>query len=1426
MSAMAIVLATCNVLTPVCYAAEADEAPIEIIEIESEEQVNPVQEEIVEDTIDIPAENEETEEQIELTEDIVVDEDVFKEEKPLEESEMIDEGPKEETLQEEESFEVTFIDSIDDSEIARYTVLKNESVEQIPEAPEHDGYEFIEYEGNYTNVVCDEVVTAIYESVETDNNLVYMELSKEVSGYAIYVKGEMPKDTELIASVISNEVAESKVETEINGTFKAQVTFDIKLMSEGKEYEPTDYGKEVSVYIQGVSTEKDLDVFRITDDGVVTDMNAVTTADAVDFETDHFTTYTIGTTEYTSTKETTWHGMKCEFYDTDGDGTDDLVVVSGDQAFPARVPIESQEERDALVAKYAKGDVYLTMEGRDEIEFGRVGEDSLSPWNIDGITKCHIKDASLLSASRLFSGADRLEEIVLDNVDTSQCTSMDLMFWGCQKLTTLKITKPLNTENVRSMEMMFAFCDVLKTLDGENNFNGSYGLFTDTSKVKSFEMMFWGSIELESIDLTSIDGSSAETMANMFDVARNGSYGHESKLKTIKLPENLKLATDVSNMFAYNVRLEGGFNSANWDTSKVTNMEKMFYLCMALKELDVSNWEMSNVTTIEYMFNRCENLEVLNVSNWDVSNVTKMKQALSFLLNVRILDVSKWDTSNCQDMEGLFWGCQKVTALDVSNWNVSKVKNMFVMFYDCLSLEYLDLSKWDVSSVENFENGMSTRMFELCDSLRVIDLFRTDVIKEGVDIPEVPTENVGYVSSLNPRFMHIDDNKDGKADSPFERYKQFKRDSVSHRYIFDDNLIYPENSLSYINNNYTIVHLYEPSDKEGAVGPHSHDKDYGTFTFQRYLVKDFAIVNEEVIDDSDPLNKSGRAYVYTVRLDGKEIKVLAGSFGSNPGADKEYGTEDDYTAWFFEETNYLLYQPEIPTLYRTTDETYELYKDFVIYSTGEKITLSKEEWDSNIANKTEIKFVAYDYRLASFKLTLKDEHGEVLYSDYVMYGESLSDILGTYGEKWLDAEGNEYVPGEMPLNSMTLTAVHVHTPSESKVENNVAATHTTAGHYDSVIYCSECNEELSRETISVPATDHVPGTPVEENKIEATCTEEGHYDSVIYCKEDGTEISRTTVTLEPTGHIAEVATKENVVESTTEADGTYEEVVYCKHCYAELSRETKVIPKKEKTRTDEPSGNQDPVIPEQPSTDDEKPKQEEPTPIPQEPSKPNPSSEDVTPVVEPEDKTEDILTEEEIEELEESEDGIITVSGNGSHSSSHSADEIAGYENVEIVAMSEESNAPESDKAFEVDVKSDDDNKPSSVEKIVKAVIFTLSTTGTAGGFFFVFFWWRRHKVKGKVLSKDGMNYSNCVVTLEGRDKLRTRTNRNGQFTFRNLKKDTYILNIFNENDELLFSSEIFVDGKGKENPNVLENNSIAYQYGYAGNSHIIDIFA
>ncbi|WP_411800639.1 BspA family leucine-rich repeat surface protein, partial [Lactococcus paracarnosus] len=60
------------------------------------------------------------------------------------------------------------------------------------------------------------------------------------------------------------------------------------------------------------------------------------------------------------------------------------------------------------------------------------------------------------------------------------------------------------------------------------------------------------------------------------------------------------------------------------DTSEVTNMDKMFYDCYDLKQLDLSNFNTSNVTSIVDMFFYCVSLKSLDLSKFDTKKMTDM----------------------------------------------------------------------------------------------------------------------------------------------------------------------------------------------------------------------------------------------------------------------------------------------------------------------------------------------------------------------------------------------------------------------------------------------------------------------------------------------------------------------------------------------------------------------------------------------------------------------------------------------------------------------------------------------------------------------------------------------------------------------------------------------------------------------------------
>ncbi len=121
-----------------------------------------------------------------------------------------------------------------------------------------------------------------------------------------------------------------------------------------------------------------------------------------------------------------------------------------------------------------------------------------------------------------------------------------------------------------------------------------------------------------------------------------------------------------------------------------------------------------------------------------------------------------------------------------------------------------------------------------------------------------------------------------------------------------------------------------------------------------------------------------------------------------------------------------------------------------------------------------------------------------------------------------------------------------HMPASAVEENRVEATCTKAGSYDSVVYCSVCGEELSRETVAIPAAGH---KEVEIPAVAATCTETG-LTAGVKCSVCG-EILMAQETVPALGHDFGAWTQTKAPTCTEKG----EEQRICSRCEAKETRE-------------------------------------------------------------------------------------------------------------------------------------------------------------------------------------------------------------------------------------------------------------------------------
>ena len=85
-----------------------------------------------------------------------------------------------------------------------------------------------------------------------------------------------------------------------------------------------------------------------------------------------------------------------------------------------------------------------------------------------------------------------------------------------------------------------------------------------------------------------------------------------------------------------------------------------------------------NMQNCSYMFYNCQNIISINITNFNTSNVTDMQKMFFNCSNLTTLsDISKWNTDNVNNMNWMFFNCSKLSDLpDISNWNTNNVNDM------------------------------------------------------------------------------------------------------------------------------------------------------------------------------------------------------------------------------------------------------------------------------------------------------------------------------------------------------------------------------------------------------------------------------------------------------------------------------------------------------------------------------------------------------------------------------------------------------------------------------------------------------------------------------------------------------------------------------------------------------------------------------
>uniref|UniRef100_UPI00254CE055 BspA family leucine-rich repeat surface protein n=1 Tax=Lactococcus petauri TaxID=1940789 RepID=UPI00254CE055 len=385
---------------------------------------------------------------------------------------------------------------------------------------------------------------------------------------------------------------------------------------------------------------------------------------------------------------------------------------------------------------------YNELEGKLVITGGAIS--NASDWgNIDRTaiksiefnTPIPVKTTSL---TQWFAFCENLESIVgLRNLNTSGVTEMNGMFMELSKMKTLDLSN-FDTSSVISMAQMFANSSIIQLnisgfdanitemngmfkglklqrlilgehfkFSGENCelgvpyfTNGNAGLKWRRADGKSSEyspadfIKNYGTGDLtagEYVAEKRIFGEASYTYNELEGklvitggaISNASDWGNidRSAIKSIEFNTPIPVTTSsLSGWLSNLTQLENITGLNNLDTSKVTNMSRMFYRDSALKSLNMSGIDTSNVTDMGLMFADLTNLTNLDVSTMNTSNVTQMTYMFAHATGLTDLNLSNFDTSSVIDMSYMFNNATSLRKIDISNFDTTSVTNMNHMF--------------------------------------------------------------------------------------------------------------------------------------------------------------------------------------------------------------------------------------------------------------------------------------------------------------------------------------------------------------------------------------------------------------------------------------------------------------------------------------------------------------------------------------------------------------------------------------------------------------------------------------------------------------------------------------------------------------------------------------------------------------------------
>ncbi|QZA70621.1 hypothetical protein AH04_144 [Erwinia phage AH04] len=394
------------------------------------------------------------------------------------------------------------------------------------------------------------------------------------------------------------------------------------------------------------------------------------------------------------------------------------------------------------------------------------------------------KTTSVASLQDAFNGCVKYNQ-PMGTWKTTTCRSMKNMFYGCSVFN--QDLSPWDTIRVTDFSQMFM---------NATAFNGNISKW-NTISGNNFTSMFENATAFN-IDISTWVMTGAQYLKRMFAnaVAFNANLaawdvsGVTDMSGTfsgaVKFARNLSAWSvgNVTTMFEmfYKTTLFGADGTAplsNWDTSKVTDMTRMFSLSGYNAPLDgwsfgpqailtsmfessinfnqdVSSWEGSNIMLADRMFANTTAFQI-DLNNVAFDKCTSFENM--FLNSTFNGSVSNWTFSDIVgiSMNSMFENATFFTGKGIDTWNVSTVSNFGDMFYSATNFN-ANIGGWNVSFGTNFRNMFrATKLFNRdissWDMSMAIDL--SDMFREAKAFNQpIGSWDVGSVQQFHGMFCY------------------------------------------------------------------------------------------------------------------------------------------------------------------------------------------------------------------------------------------------------------------------------------------------------------------------------------------------------------------------------------------------------------------------------------------------------------------------------------------------------------------------------------------------------------------------------------------------------------------------------------------------------------------------------------------------